>query len=168
MCAENTKLKALYDTIVRKGLISDNKITLLGKELLSFLSTEGEVKLVKKVVKDDGFDRWWTIYPGTDSFEYNNRTFKGTRAMRVKKDDCKTKIKNILNEGEYTIDDLIGALEIEVFQKKENSVKTGQNKLSYMQNSLTYLNQRSFEPFIELYKAGHKEKKEPNYGGVEI
>jgi hypothetical protein len=25
-----------------------------------------------------------------------------------------------------------------------------------MQNSLTYLNQRSFEPFIELIKEGHK------------
>jgi len=34
------------------------------------------------------------------------------------------------------------------------SVKTGNNKLSYMQNSLTYLNQRSYEPFIELMNEG--------------
>jgi len=43
-----------------------------------------------------------------------------------------------------------------VLQKKENSVKTDANKLSFMQNSLTYLNQRTFDPFIELIKEGHK------------
>jgi capsule polysaccharide export protein KpsE/RkpR len=75
--------------------------------------------------------------------------------MRVKKDDCKLKFKKILDEGEYTIDELVAALEYEVLQKKENSVKAGENKLKYMQNSLTYLNQRTFEPYIELIKEGN-------------
>jgi hypothetical protein len=43
-----------------------------------------------------------------------------------------------------------------VLQKKESSLKNSTNKLTYMQNSLTYLNQRSFEPFIELIKEGNK------------
>ena len=51
---------------------------------------------------------------------------------------------------------MVEALEYEVVQKKENSVKAGENKLKYMQNSLTYLNQRTFEPFIELIKEGVK------------
>jgi len=128
-----------------------------------------EVKIVKKRVKDDSFDRWWAKYPGTDSFEYNGKKFSGTRALRVKKEDCKAKIHKIILEAEYTIDDLIGALEIELSQKKENSFKTGQNKLSYLQNSLTYLNQKTYEPYIELYKAGHKIKEEQKYvGGVEV
>ena len=51
--------------------------------------------------------------------------------------------------------DLLEAIKYEVLQKKENSVKTGVNKMTFMQNSLTYLNQRTFEPFIELIKEGH-------------
>jgi hypothetical protein len=53
-------------------------------------------------------------------------------------------------EGDYTEAQLISALEYDVLQKKERSVQSKTNKLTYMQNSLTYLNQRSFEPFIEL------------------
>jgi hypothetical protein len=64
---------------------------------------------------------------------------------------------------------MIAALEYEVLQKKENSVKVKTNKLTYMQNSLTYLNQRSFEPFIELVKEGKKVVEEPTItGGTDI
>ena len=38
--------------------------------------------------------------------------------------------------------------------KKEASVKNNENRLSFIQNSLTYLTQRSFEPFIEMIKTG--------------
>jgi hypothetical protein len=74
-----------------------------------------------------------------------------------------------LSEGEYTADDLVAALEFEVLQKKENSVKTGTNKMTYMQNSMTYLNQRTFEPFIELVKEGMTvvETNKPT-GGTDI
>ena len=89
--------------------------------------------------------------------------------MRVRKEDCKVKFKKILEEGEYTIDDLIAALEYEVLQKKENSLKTGANKLTFQQNSLTYLNQRTFEPFIELVKAGETIKESQVVtGGTDI
>jgi hypothetical protein len=38
-----------------------------------------------------------------------------------------------------------------------------------MQNSLTYLNQRSFEPFIDLLKEGYVvEDKAPTNGGTDI
>jgi hypothetical protein len=59
-----------------------------------------------------------------------------------------------LIEGEYSASILINALLYDITQKKEMSVKTGNNKLSYMQNSLTYLTQRSYEPFIELMNEG--------------
>ena len=47
---------------------------------------------------------------------------------------------------------MVKALEYEITQKKEESLKKGENKLNFMQNSLTYLNQRTFEPYIELLK----------------
>jgi hypothetical protein len=120
----------------------------------------------KKKKTDTDFDKWWNKYPGTDTFSYKGESFTGTRGMRVKKEDCKVKFNNILSEGEYTAQDLIAALEYEILQKKENSLKTKVNRLTFMQNSLTYLNQRSFEPFIELIREGKtiKESAEPIKG----
>ena len=89
--------------------------------------------------------------------------------MRVKKEDCKVKFNNILLEGDYTCDELIAALEYEVLQKKENSIKTKTNRVTFMQNSLTYLNQRSFEPFIELIREGNAVKIAPEqFKGTDI
>ena len=156
LCEETPKLGVLFQGVVRKGLITEEGgVSTVGKDLLEFLQTEGEEVVLTRRKVDDDFERWWKAYPGTDTFSYKGKTFSGSRSMRVKKDECKVKLKKILEEGEYTIDELIAALEFEVLQKKENSLKTGTNKLSFQQNSLTYLNQRTFEPFVELVKSGH-------------
>jgi len=162
LCAESPKLGALYQGIYRKGLLTeDNKLTLAGKAVLELLNKKEEnVVLKKKSVVEDDFNIWWKTFPGTDTFVHNGVSFAGTRSLRAKKDECKLKLNKILAEGEYTIEELVQAIEYEVLQKKENSVKTSTNKLSYMQNSLTYLNQRTFEPFIELVREGHKIVKE--------
>lgn len=107
------------------------------------------------------FEQWWKVYPGTDTFSHKGMEFSGNRGLRVNKDECKIKFDKIVNEGEYTAEELIEALKFDVLQKKENSVKTKANKVTYMQNSLTYLNQRSFEPFIELIKEGQLIKESP-------
>ena len=122
----------------------------MGKELLEFIDSVGSVKLVRKKAESDLFEEWWKAYPGTNQFVHNNKTFVGTRAMRVKKEDCKIKFYAILNEGEYTATQLREAMLLDVFMKKQESARKGENQLTYMQNSLTYLNQRSYEPFIEL------------------
>lgn len=163
----STKMQILYQSVRRKGLLSEtNKITTLGKEMLALLGEEKGAKMPKKKKTDSDFDKWWTKYPGTDTFSYKGESFTGTRGMRVKKEDCRVKFDNILSEGEYTAQDLIAALEYEILQKKENSLKTKVNRLTFMQNSLTYLNQRSFEPFIELIREGKviKESPEPIRG----
>ena len=156
LCYENPKLSLLYQTLIRKGLITEEcKLTLEGKSLVDFLSSPIETKISRKKPANSDFEMWWKAYPGTDTFTHHGKTFKGTRAMRVKKDECKIKFNKILGEGEYTAHDLIQALELEVNQKKENSVKSGSNRMTFMQNSLTYLNQRTFEVFIELIREGH-------------
>jgi len=160
MCAEDPKLSALYQGLVRKGLISEDcKILIEGKAILEFLSTpiEDSATLTKKKpIEDDRFNLWWNAYPGTDIFSHKGISFSGNRTLRAGKEDCKIKLNKILEEGEYTLEQMVEALKFDVLQKKENSVKTKANKLTYMQNSLTYLNQRSFEPFIELIKEGQK------------
>jgi len=167
MCTDDSKMKMLYQTVRRKGLLSEsNKITIIGKEVLSFLNEKIEQPKIIKKKKESDFDKWWNQYPGTDTFTYKSQDFTGTRGMRVKKEECKLKFNNIIEEGEYTSIELIAALEYEILQKKENSIKTKVNRLTFMQNSLTYLNQRSFEPFIELIREGKtiKESAEPIKG----
>jgi hypothetical protein len=167
MCTDDSKMKMLYQTVRRKGLLSEsNKITIIGKQVLSFLNEKIEQPKIIKKKKESDFDKWWNQYPGTDTFTYKSQDFTGTRGMRVKKEECKLKFNNIVEEGEYTSIELIAALEYEILQKKENSIKTKVNRLTFMQNSLTYLNQRSFEPFIELIREGKtiKESAEPIKG----
>jgi len=170
MIASGAKMQMIYQSVRRKGLLSEtNKVTTLGKDMMALLKSEKGAKMPKKKKTDTDFDKWWNKYPGTDTFTYRGESFTGTRGMRVKKDECKIKFDNILSEGEYTIQEMIAALEYEILQKKENSIKTKVNRLTFMQNSLTYLNQRSFEPFIELIREGKtiKESAEP-FKGTDI
>ena len=162
------KTDMLCQTLRRKGLVSEQfKITVLGRNLLEFMNTRAKTsKIVKKTQTFAEFERWWAAYPGTDIFTHKGKSFSGGRTLRVYKDDCQLKLDALLAEGEYTIDQLIAALEYEVLQKKENSFKTGTNRLTYMQGSLTYLNQRSFQNYIELINQGVviKEADEPIKG----
>jgi hypothetical protein len=166
---ENSKkLEVIFLSMKRKSLVDEGGgITQLGREVLHFTAFESKKVSVRRIIENDDFDRWWKAYPGTDTFVHKGKSFSGSRSMRVRKDDCKVKLNKILSEGEYTIDDLVKALEFDVLQKKENSLKTGTNKLTYMQNSLTYLNQRSFEPFIELIKQ-NSIIEEQTMGGTDI
>jgi uncharacterized coiled-coil protein SlyX len=152
------KIAGLYQGLVRKGLITDDdKLTLSGHELLTFLATRGKAKkIIKRKPATTEFEDWWKAYPGTDTFTHKGKSFTGNRTLRNGKDECRLKFDKILLEGEYTAAQLIEALNFDVLQKKEASVKQMANKLTYMQNSLTYLNQRSYEPIIELINEGVK------------
>jgi len=158
LCESSMKIAGLYQGLVRKGLITDDdKLTLSGHELLAFLATRGKAKkIIKRKPATTEFEDWWKAYPGTDTFTYKGKTFTGNRTLKSAKDECRLKFDKILLEGEYTAAQLIEALTFDVLQKKEASVKQMANKLTYMQNSLTYLNQRSYEPIIELINEGVK------------
>ena len=166
VCKESARIGTLYTSLERKGLVSDGKVTMIGKELIVFTESESADKIVKRKPATSEFAMWWAAYPGTDTFEHKGRKFVGSRSLRQNKEECRLKFDKILIEGEYSVQELINALEYDVLMKKENSVKTGNNKLSYMQNSLTYLNQRSFESFIELIRDGKAEKEEKQIGGA--
>ena len=147
------RISAIYQSLRRKGLIAEdeNKLTIVGKDLINYLSPEDtKRKFVKRKPQSTAFEEWWKTYPGTDTFSYQGRKFRGTRALRKDKQACKIKFDAILLEGDYTSDQLIQALKYELEQKILMSIKTKQNRLTFMQNSLTYLNQRTYEAFIEL------------------
>lgn len=162
------KIAGLQQGLLRKGLITDDgKITTHGVELLLFLESKGQKKIIKKKTVTE-FEQWYKTFPGTDTFTHKGKTFTGSRTLRQNPDDCRTKFDKILLEGEYTTKQLIDALNLDVLQKKEASVKENTNKLKYMQNSLTYLNQRSYEPFIELLEQGINTEELKPIGGTDI
>jgi hypothetical protein len=166
LCNSSAKIAAIYQSLIRKGLISsEDKITTEGKELLLFIDSKASTKLIKRKPATTEFLEWWTAYPGTDIFTHNGVKFNGGRSLKQGKDDCRLKFDAIINEGEYTAKQLTDALKFEVLQKKQESVKQRTNKLTYMQNSLTYLNQKSFEPFIDLIDSGEELKESTSVTG---
>jgi hypothetical protein len=156
--SNDAKLSALYQGLVRKGLISEDcKIIKEGKSILEFISTpidEIDKFEKSKPIDDDAFNLWWFAYPSTDTFTYKGMSFSGCRNLKAAKEDCKIKLNKIIEEGENTMEQMVEALKFDVLQKKESSVKTRTNKLTYMQNSFTYLNQRTFEVYLEIIKSG--------------
>lgn len=172
LCEGSMKIASVYQTLIRKALITkdDEKITTLGKDLLEFMDAKSTGRLIKRKPATTDFEEWWKAYPGTDSFEYKGKKFTGTRAIRKGKDECRLKFDKILLEGEYTAVQLIAALNYELLQKKESSVSTNSNRMTFMQNSVTYLNQRAFEAYIELINDGAKVDIAPQKptGGTDI
>jgi hypothetical protein len=165
------KIASVYQSLIRKALITkDDVLTVLGKDLLVFMDTKMDAKIIRRRPATTDFEEWWKAYPGTDSFDYKGKSFKGTRALRLHKDDCRLKFDKILLEGEYTAAQLIAALNFEVNQKKETSITENANRLKFMQGSSVYLNQRSYEPFIELINDGATvtEAKLKPTGGTDI
>ena len=171
LCEGSMKIASVYQSLIRKALITkDDALTVLGRDLLVFLDTKTDVKIIRRKPATTDFEEWWKTYPGTDSFEYKGKSFKGTRALRLHKDDCRLKFDKILLEGEYTASQLIAALNFEILQKKETSITENTNRLKFMQGSSVYLNQRSYEPFIELINDGATitEAKLKPQGGTDI
>jgi len=173
LLTESAKINAMIQGIVRKGLVNEEltKLTTQGQEILVFMDSKEPRKIVKKKVDESEFEKWWKAFPGTDNFEYKGRKFTGCRSLRADKDSCRSKFDKIILDGDYTAEQLIEALKYDVQSKMEASIKTGMNKLTYLQNSKTYLHQFSFEPFIELIKNGNKIIESlnlPSGGGTDI
>lgn len=154
MMENSLKIKSIHQSLLRKGLIDEDtlKITKAGEDILNFLETPEKTKLVKRKVTSEEFDEWWKIFPGTDTFTYNGKKFTGSRGLKRNINECRIKFNRIIEEDGYSARDIIEATKLDVEMKKQKSYKTNENRLSFLQNSLTYLNQRSFEPFIDLLK----------------
>lgn len=158
---EDPKIEVLYKTVIRKGLLSEaNIITIKGKELLDFIENEQAVHLPKKEVKikRDLFAEWWKIFPSNNKFSHKGKSFAPTRALKVKQEDCKKQFNKLINDKEFTGEEIIEATKIDILLKKEESVKRGENKLTYLQNSYTYLRQKTFQGFIDLIDNLEEEK----------
>lgn len=164
-----------YQNLERKELIvpSDDavyyRISLMGREfyeeVIALSMGNTPVPSVIKSTRDKCFDEFWDAYPSTGNWTSDDgRKFMSSRSLRTGTKDNNRKLYNkILNEGRYTHREVIACLKYEVDAKKSQSLTTGVNHLQYMQGSLTWLNQRTFENFINEVRAGNSIEKTSSY-----
>ena len=169
----SSKVKAWIQTLQRRGYITDmGDVSETGKLLLEMVAGGKEIKKELTKIEDkqeDGFEKWWAAFPSNDIFTFKGRKFNGSRSLKSDKSKCRAYFDKIINEGEYTVDDMIRALNYEVHLKKEASFQQGVNKLSYLSGSAPYLNQRKFEAFMDASKnVPIVESKDTQYSGFDI
>lgn len=164
IATEDVILTGAIQTLLRKGLIDkNNKLTLKGEELVKSINSTEEVQ-TKKLALYDGFEDWWEIYPATNGFTYKNVRFAGIQSKRIKKSDCKNEFAKLIVSG-FTKEQIIEATKVHIETAKELSYKhkLRENQLTFVPNSLRYLKEKCFEPYINLVQS-----QKPSSNAVDI
>ena len=96
------------------------------------------------------FDEFWETFPSSDK----HSIYYKTRNLKSNKKGCKDKYKQLLKEG-VKHSDIIKALRYEVEERKKLS--GADNKLSFIKNSFTWLNQREYDIILESMNESDEE-----------
>lgn len=149
--ASSKKIEAIYKTMKRKGLVTEeDKVSKKGMDILTFVSKKTNKTLIKEKPKTTDFDKWWEIFPSNDKFVVRNKSFGPTRAFKTNKDGCRLLFNKMVLDKEYTAEQIINATLYDVNLKKERSFKKNSNQLKFLQNSHTYLYQKTFSGFVDM------------------
>jgi hypothetical protein len=138
-----------FKYLKRRGLITKEfQLTDKGKKLL-----EGQIEIPKKLKDitvdnkvenlEKQFAEFWNTFPSSDNWKH----FPRTRTLRSNKMKAFRLYSNILDQKEYTHEQILNALKIDVQMKQKSSIVS--NQLRYLQSICTWLNKRIFEGFIE-------------------
>lgn len=160
ICHESDILKICFD-LETKGLIK--VFTNQDKTLSFFLREKGKLlvkeqnKPVKKDIpastttttNTDKFEEFWTTFPISDE----HGIYRRSRVLKSAKELCKKKYIFFLETGTKH-EDVIKALKYEINLRKDSNNKT--NSMTYMKNSLTWLNQREWEIILETMSEDNK------------
>jgi hypothetical protein len=181
MIRKNPDIKApaaVLATLVRKNYIVNGELTDSGKklwELLLKIDTEPGIDIKKELKKvkaslNGQFLDWWKAYPAgnawRDDAEHGGKLYPGSRGFRTKEEDCEKLYLKALADG-YTHQEMIGAINYEISEKKRESRATGTNKLTYMVNTHTYLLNRMYINFIEMMKLAPSLGSKPESTGFQ-
>jgi len=160
----NKKAGALYNTLIRKGLITEttNDISSYGKEVLKFIESENEDKPKEEIVKRELFEQWWQEYPPTTDLKCEGMRFEGGRTLRLSKEECRKKFENIIRGKEFTFEEMMKALKEKIEKVKRESVSRKQNQLAFFPNSLTYLNRGEYATYINKMRNDEKDDDRDN------
>lgn len=144
------RVKALVLTLERRGYLRAGIITEEGKELYnSILEAESTIKVRRVERKEEDWKVFLSHYPPNNSFTWRGRTFEGERGIRKNTKDGEAMFTKILNNKEYTCEEMCRAVMAEAISKMENSYKTGENKMRYFQGTETWLRQKQYENWVD-------------------
>jgi len=136
-----------YISLYKRGLIdtttNGHVTTKEGQKVIGKLL--GKDKKPKIDKSEYNFDDFWATFPSNDA----HGSWRRTRALKSNKSGCEVAYNRAIGNGTSHAD-LIKALKWEVADRKSKSLST--NKMSYMKNSATWLNQREFEIILEELK----------------
>lgn len=155
------ELLSYQQRLVRKGYIDmKGAVMPAGMALYHSLFKEVEEIKVKKREKKplEKFDEWWDVFPTSDNFVVNGRMFPGVRKLTTDKEGCR-KIFNALTVNEFTVEDVIRATKYHINMAKQKSYSERANKLTYIPNSLRYLREKYFQPYIKPSENDNVEEK---------
>lgn len=155
----NNQHKHIFSALKRKMWIDDNlKLNIAGLDVLRQLE---ELEKNPKELKSDKikenfkeeikekFEEWWNVYPSTNNFTYRSTHFTGIQSKRIKKEDCFDLFYKLTLKFEPDLIIRATANHIEI--AKLESYNKGQNQITFIPNSLRYLREEIFLPFIKEF-----------------
>ncbi len=124
-------------------------------------------KVIKKVegISEEvqkHFEIFWQAYPGISRFEYLGKKFEGERVLKANKQVClKLYNDSICNakgkpgtthqdnvSSKFWADVMLKALKVQIETIKQESYKTGQNRMQYLKACEVYLRQKAYEGWL--------------------
>lgn len=140
------------ETLIRKQFLTkEGKLSTKGAALLEDLGgMTGGMSTYTPAV--DLFSVWWNTYPPTAAFTHKGRTFESEQVKRIKKMECRKYWDEILLEGEFTAEQIIQGTKNHFEVAMDESVRKGENRVQFINNSLIYIREKLFAPFIERKK----------------
>lgn len=153
--------------LYRRGFATPAGITEEGKvfyeAVIKSKSTEevsGKVRKKREKVNDD-FSRLWDAFPRNSIHETKGIYYGESRPLRKNEDKCRSIYEKTI-AGRYEIEDILKALEYEVWSRKNSSTKkngVSDNKMAFMNGLEPWLNQKIFEAYLGMEIPTEKESK---------
>lgn len=145
---ENRSTKKLRDMM----WIKDDKLTSIAEDTYNALLNMEEPKSKEKkksapIINTEYDEQWsqlWSIWPKTDAFIWKGREFPATRSMRANEIECKKRWLKAVLDGKEP-EKIYHATQAMFSVKKEESVRRGQNQVTYLNALLPWLNQKGYE-----------------------
>lgn len=137
-----------YNAVSKSTLLSLSALVSL-RECLASL---GEKKEKKKVTIEftPEFEKWWKEYPTMD-FIFRGKRFTGTRILKENKERCFIRYQEIIAVGNFTHEQLLNSLKVEVQARKIASFRHTHphyNDFQFMKASMSYLNSGAYKNYI--------------------
>ncbi len=135
----------------------------LVKAVSLIMKTTTPLTIVQNSSFDEDFKELWNLFPLTDSWVNNGFKLPHARTLRNSKNICYDKYKKILSDKKNSLShrDIINALKFEIWHRKKSSTNV-KNEMTYMQGITTWLTQRTFEGYYELWVVTQNNSKQIN------